>query len=80
MILKGLKNTIKLYKPIILTEYNKEYFSSILKILKNYKPYVYDIKSDKMIKLNSKTLKSKVARTSSKNFLSIRNIYFLPNQ
>ena len=37
LILKGLK-TIKLYKPIILTEYNKEYFKDIIKILKNYKP------------------------------------------
>jgi len=80
LILKGLKNTIKLYKPIILTEYNEEYFHNVLKILKNYKPYVYDIKNDKMIKLDFRTLKTKVARTSNKNFLSIRNIYFLPNK
>lgn len=79
LVLKGLKRTIKIYKPIILTEYNKQYFHKITKILKNYKPYVYDIKFDKMRKLNTNILKSKVARTNKKDFLSIRNIYFLPN-
>ena len=78
LILKGLKKTIRLYKPIILTEYNKEYFKDIIKILKNYKPHVYDIKNDRMLKLNSNILKTKVSRKKKKNFLSIRNIYFLP--
>jgi transcriptional antiterminator Rof (Rho-off) len=78
LILKGLKKTIKLHKPVILTEYNKEYFDDIIKILKNYIPHVYDIKNDKMLKLNSNILKSNVSRSNKKNFLSIRNIYFLP--
>ena len=77
MVLRGLKNTIKIYKPIILVEYNKEYFREVKEILKKYEAYIYDIQNDKMLKLNNKMIKKKVARTSIKNSLSIRNIYFL---
>ena len=50
-VLKGLKKTIKKFRPIFLVEYNKEYFSSVLKILDTYIPFVYNIKLNKMIKL-----------------------------
>ena len=80
LVLRGLKNTIKIYKPIILVEYNKEYFREVKEILKKYEAYIYDIQNDNMLKLNNKMIKKKVARTSIKNSLSIRNIYFLPKK
>ena len=42
-----MKKTIKKYKPIFLLEYNKEYFNNIKKILKQYVPYIYDLKKIK---------------------------------
>jgi len=80
LVLRGLKKTISVYKPIILVEYNKEYFCEVKKILSKYEAYIYDIENDKMLKLNKKITNNKVARTSKKNSLSIRNIYFLPNK
>jgi len=77
-VLAGLKKTIKKSKPIFLIEYNKEYFVAVLKKLNTYDPFVYDISKNKMIKLNKKLTKTSVARTSKKNSLSIRNIYFIP--
>lgn len=79
-VLTGLKKTIKKFRPIFLIEYNKEYFSSVLKILDTYIPFVYNIHINKMIKLNKKILQSNVARTSKKNSLSIRNVYFVPKE
>ena len=53
-VLKGMKTTIKKYKPIFLVEYNKQYFKKIKSILKDYKPYFYDLKNNKMKLLSSK--------------------------
>jgi len=76
--LKGLLKTIKKFKPIFLIEYNKEYYKYVKKILKNYIPYIYDFKQNKMLKLNKTINTLQVARTNKKNYLSIRNIYFTP--
>lgn len=76
-VLEGLKKTIKRFKPNFLIEYNKEYFSKVSKKLKDYDKYIYDIQTNKMIKLNSKLIKFNVARTSTNNPLSIRNIFFV---
>ena len=75
--MEGLKKTIKRFKPNFLIEYNKEYFSKVSKKLKDYDKYIYDIQTNKMIKLNSKLIKFNVARTSTNNPLSIRNIFFV---
>jgi len=80
LVLRGLKKTISVYKPIILVEYNKEYFCEVKKILSKYEAYIYDIENDKMLKLNKKIINNKIARISKKNSLSIRNIYFLPKK
>ena len=76
-VLKGMLKTIKKYKPIFLIEYNKENFSDIDKLLKNYEKYIYDIESDNLVKLR-KQLQSRISRTSKTNLLSSRNIYFVP--
>ncbi len=76
-VLRGLKKTLKNYKPILLLEYNKEYFNNVIRILKDYNPYIYDIKKNKMLKLYKKINANFVARTNRNNFLSIRNIYFV---
>ena len=73
-----MKKTIKKYKPIFLIEYNIEYFNNIKYILKGYLPYTYDLKQNKMIKLPTKINQKKISRTNKENFLSIRNIYFIP--
>lgn len=78
-VIKGFSKSIKKYKPIFLVEYNKENYNKIVKILKGYQSFFYDIKSDKLIKLKKKYLNNKIARTNKKNLLSIRNIYFVPN-
>jgi FkbM family methyltransferase len=78
-VIAGLKKTIKKDKPIFLVEYNREYFSSILSQLKNYKSFVYDIHKNKMVKLSKNIIKNSVARVSKTNLLSVRNIYFIPN-
>jgi FkbM family methyltransferase len=77
-ILTGLKRTIKIFNPIFLIEYNKNYFYRIKKKLNNYIAYIYDIKSNQMIKLSKQLINLHVARTNKDNFLSIRNIYFIP--
>ena len=79
-VITGLKKTIKKDKPIFLVEYNNEYFSTIVSQLYNYTPFFYDISKNKMIKLNKSLIKTSVARTSQKNLLSVRNIYFIPNE
>ncbi len=76
-VLKGMKKTIKKYKPIFLVEYNKEYFNNIKTILKDYLPYIYDLNKNEMIPLSSKINHKKISRTNKENFLSIRNIYFI---
>lgn len=78
-VIAGLKRTIKKDKPIILVEYNEEYFTSIANQLKNYKPFVYNFHKNKMIKLNKNLMKNSVARISENNLLSVRNIYFIPD-
>jgi hypothetical protein len=77
-VLKGLLKTIKKFQPIFLIEYNKEYYKYVKKILKNYIPYIYDFKENKMFKLDKTINTLQVARTNKKNYLSIRNIYFIP--
>jgi hypothetical protein len=79
-VIAGLKKTIKKDRPIFLVEYNNEYFSTIVSQLYNYTPFFYDISKNKMIKLNKSLIKTSVARTSQKNLLSVRNIYFIPNE
>ena len=77
-VLKGLKKTINKYKPIFLVEYNKEYYNNVKKILKGYVPYFYDVAKNKMIKIPKLINKEKIARTTKSNYLSVRNIYFIP--
>ena len=61
-------------------EYNKEYYKNIKKILKDYIPHFYDLKTNKMLKLSDKIDPKKISRTTKSNYLSVRNIYFLPKQ
>tara|TARA_B100002051_G_scaffold266471_1_gene293669 strand:- start:445 stop:1269 length:825 start_codon:yes stop_codon:yes gene_type:complete len=79
-VLKGLKKTMNKYKPVFLMEYNKEYYKNIKKILKDYIPHVYDLKTNKMLKLAHKIDPEKISRTTKSNYLSVRNIYFLPKR
>ncbi len=76
-VLKGMIKTIKKHKPILLLEYNKEYYKNIKLILKDYIPYVYNFKLNKMIKLSKRINQINISRTNKKNYLSIRNIYFI---
>ncbi len=77
-VIRGFKKSIQKYKPIFLIEYNKENYHKIEKLLKGYQSFFYDIKKNKLIKLEKKYLNTKIARTNKNNLLSIRNIYFIP--
>ena len=76
-VLIGMKNTIKKHKPIFLIEYNKNIFLKICNFLKPYKPYLYDYRQNKFMKINNNTKKN-IGRTSMKNLLTTRNIFFIP--
>jgi FkbM family methyltransferase len=78
LVLDGLKKTIKKFKPIFLIEYNKENYREIKKKLYNYKIYIFDIKTNKMIKVNQRIFKNRISRSSKFNLLSNRTIYFIP--
>ncbi len=79
-VLKGLKNNIRRYKPIFLIEYNEEYYDNVRKILKNYVAFFYDIKKNKMVKLKKVIDPKKISRISKDNYLSSRNIFFIPKR
>ena len=72
-----MKRSIKKYKPIFLIEYNISIFKKIRKILKLYKPFIYDYENDKFLGID-RISKKRISRTSRKNFLTNRNIYFIP--
>ena len=80
LVIKGLMKTIKKYKPIILVEYNIENFHLILKYLKNYKPHIYNIKDNNLLKLKKHFYKTMISRSNKFNLLSNRNIFFIPNE
>ena len=75
-VLKGLKQTIKKYRPTILVEYNPHLFDRINKFLINYTPYVFNIKNNTLLKLNN-TKSENLDRFGKLNLLSIRNIFFI---
>mgnify|MGYP001195332261 CR=1 FL=1 len=77
-VLLGMNKTIKKYKPVFLIEYNLKIFSKICKYLKYYKPYIYDFRNDKFLKVSKKN-KSQISRTSKQNLLTNRNVFFIPN-
>ena len=60
--------------------YDEFVLKGLKKTLKDYTPHVYDLKKNKMLKLAEKIDPKEVSRTTKKNYLSVRNIYFLPKQ
>ena len=80
-ILKGMKKTILKNKPILLIEYNDQNFKKIYKYLNDYKAYVYDMYNNNFKEITLKELKKYqiiIGKQNKKNFLSSRNIYFVP--
>lgn len=75
-VLKGMKKTIKKYKPVFLIEYNKLLYSKIVKELKNYFQYYYNLEKNLLIKIK-KIDPINFDRFGHLNSLSIRNIYFI---
>ena len=78
-VLLGMKKTIKKHKPIFLIEYNLKIFNKICKYLKFYRPFIYDFKNDKFLKVSNKN-KFQISRTYKKNLLTNRNVFFIPMQ
>lgn len=77
-VIKGMKNTIKNHKPVILVEFNKNNFYKIKNFLKNYHPWVYFYEKDKFIRFKHNMVDSDIARTIDTNLMSVRNIFFIP--
>lgn len=77
-VIKGMKNTIRNYKPVILVEFNKNNFYKIKRFLKNYDPWVYFFEKNKFQRFNNKMIDRDIARTIDTNLMSVRNIFFIP--
>lgn len=77
-VIKGMKNTIKNHKPVILVEFNKNNFYKIKSFLKNYDPWVYFYEKNKFIRFKYNMIDSDIARTTDTNLMSVRNIFFIP--
>ena len=75
-VIKGMKRTIKKYKPVFLIEYNNLLYSKIVKELKNYFPYYYNLEKNLLIKIK-KINPINFDRFGHLNSLSVRNIYFI---
>jgi hypothetical protein len=71
-----MKRTIKKYKPVFLIEYNNLLHSKIVKELKNYFPYYYNLEKNLLIKIK-KINPINFDRFGHLNPLSVRNIYFI---
>jgi len=81
-VIKGMVQTIKKYKPLILVELNKENFFQINKILKkNYQPYLFIFNKKKFKKINNKTIKN-ISKKFKRdfNFSLPRNVFFVPKK
>ena len=79
LVLKGMKNLIKIKKPIFLIEYNTENFKEIMKILKHYSCFKYDVSNNKLIRLNRKEVEYyKNLKNIQFDLNYSRNFYFLP--
>lgn len=79
-VIMGMKKIISKDKPVFLIEFNKSNFFLIKRLLKNYQPYKYIYKFNKLEKFSSKDIDISVSRSLSSNLLSIRNIFFIPNK
>lgn len=81
-VIKGMVQTIKKYKPLILVELNKENFFQINEILKkNYQPYLFIFNKKKFKKINNKTIKN-ISKKFKRdfNFSLPRNVFFIPKK
>ncbi len=78
-ILLGMKKSIKKFRPVFLIEYNKPTFIKINKYLKSYNSYIYDFENDLLKKIDKST-KNKISRFSHNDYLTNRNIYYIPSE
>jgi len=77
-VIKGMKNAIKKFNPIILVEFNKSNFFKIKKILNNYNAWVYFYEKKEFKIFNKSMIDKDIARTTNSNLMSVRNIFFIP--
>ena len=77
-VIKGMKNTIKKYTPVILVEFNKSNFFKIKKVLNNYNAWVYFYEKNEFKIFDKSMIDKDIARTANSNLMSIRNIFFIP--
>lgn len=75
-VIKGMKKTITKYHPVFLIEYNPELQKKVVKLLKNYLRYYYNIKNNSLVKMKNLNKKN-FDRFGHKNSLTIRNIFFI---
>jgi FkbM family methyltransferase len=75
-VIKGMKKTIKKNHPVFLIEYNPELQKKIVKLLKNYLQYYYNIQNNSLVKIKNLNKKN-FDRFGQDNSLSVRNIFFI---
>jgi FkbM family methyltransferase len=75
-VIKGMKKTIKKYKPVFLIEYNNLLHYKIVKLLKNYSQYYYNLENNLLVRIK-KINNTNFDRFGHLNPLSIRNIFFI---
>ena len=71
-----MKKTIKKYKPVFLIEYNNLLHYKIVKLLKNYSQYYYNLENNLLVRIK-KINNTNFDRFGHLNPLSIRNIFFI---
>jgi FkbM family methyltransferase len=77
-VIKGMKDTIQKFNPILLVEFNKNNFFKIKKLLNNYNAWVYYYEKNKFKIFEKKMIDKDIARTTNSNLMSVRNIFFIP--
>ncbi len=75
-VIKGMKKTIKKFKPVLLIEFNKNIFQRTINILQDYSQYFYNLEKNSLIKIKNSNMYN-LDRFGHKNSLSSRNIYFI---
>ena len=75
-VIKGMKKTIKKNYPVFLIEYNPELQKKVVKLLKNYLQYYYNIQNNSLVKIKNLNKKN-FDRFGQNNSLSVRNIFFI---
>lgn len=77
-VLRGMRNLIQKFQPVILVEYNVTNFSIICNILgASYQTFIFDIHSKDLVKIRSEEMDD-FYKSTLHDPLRFRNVFFVP--